>query len=163
MKVINAQLLASAATILALGLLCLDRPASAQSNCKDVKGNSMDVFNPVTGVFSGKISNAGDLDGTTAETFTGSAPTPAPTVFSFTADFVLTTHDGQLKASWVNLYDNATGLFTVMAVINPTTSTGRFAGATGVLYSNGKTVSSAPFTVAAELAGQICYAGNGEN
>jgi hypothetical protein len=45
-----------------------------------------------------------------------------------------------------------------MALINPSASTGRFAGATGVLYINGKAVSFAPFTVVSELAGQICYA-----
>jgi hypothetical protein len=63
-----------------------------------------------------------------------------------------------LKAAWVNLLDKATGLLTVMALINPSASTGRFAGATGVLYMNGKAVSFAPFTVASELAEQICYA-----
>ena len=135
---------------------CLESAAFAQSNCKEVKGQLLDVF--TAGAFSGTITNAGDLDGTSTEAFTGSAPTPAPTVLSFTADFTLTTHQGQLKAAWVNLFDNATGLLTTMALINPSASTGRFAGATGVLYINGKAVSFAPFTVSAELAGQICYA-----
>jgi hypothetical protein len=142
-------------TALMMGV-CLTQAAFAQSNCKEVKGQLLDVL--TAGSFSGKITNAGDLDGTSTETFTGSAPTPVPTVFSFNADFALTTHEGQLKASWVNLFDNATGLLTVMALINPSASTGRFTGATGVLYINGKAVSFAPFTVVAELAGQICYA-----
>jgi hypothetical protein len=90
--------------------VCLEQAAFAQSNCKEVKGQLLDVF--TAGSFSGKITNAGDLDGTSTETFTGSAPTPVPKVFSFSADFTLTTLEGQLKASWVNLFDNAAGLLT---------------------------------------------------
>jgi hypothetical protein len=149
------RLITIVATALVAGV-CLESAALAQSNCKEVKGQLLDVF--TAGAFSGTITNAGDLDGTSTETFTGSAPTPVSTVFSFSADFTLTTHQGQLKAAWVNLFDNATGLLTTMALINPSASTGRFAGATGVLYINGKAVSFAPFTVSAELAGQICYA-----
>ena len=152
----NRKRLITITTALTFGLFSLAGGAWAQSNCKEVKGQLLDVF--TAGAFSGTITNAGDLDGTSTETFTGSAPTPVPTVFSFSTDFTLTTHEGQLKASWVNLFDNATGLFTVMALINPTASTGRFAGAAGVLYINGKTVSFTPFTVAGELTGQICYA-----
>jgi hypothetical protein len=152
----NRKRLITITTALTFGLFSLTGGAWAQSNCKEVKGQLLDVF--TAGTFSGTITNAGDLDGTSTETFTGSAPTPVPTVLSFSADFTLRTHEGQLKASWVNLFDNATGLLTIMALINPTASNGRFAGATGVLYINGKAVSFAPFTVAAELTGQICYA-----
>ena len=151
----NGKRLITFATAL-LVAVCLESVVFAQSNCKEVKGQLLDVF--TAGAFSGTITNAGDLDGTSTEAFTGSAPTPAPTVLSFTADFTLTTHQGQLKAGWVNLFDNATGLITTMALINPSASTGRFAGATGVLYINGKAVSFSPFTISAELAGQICYA-----
>jgi hypothetical protein len=63
-----------------------------------------------------------------------------------------------LKANWINLFDNATGTLTVMMFIKPADSTGPFAGATGVLYLNGKVISFAPFTVAAEVTGTICYA-----
>jgi hypothetical protein len=129
----NRKRLITITAALTFGLFSLAGGARAQSNCKEVKGQLLDVF--TAGAFSGTITNAGDLDGTSAETFTGSAPTPVPTVLSFRADFALTTHEGQLKASWVNLFDNATGL-----------------------YINGKAVSFAPFTVAAELTGQICYA-----
>jgi hypothetical protein len=152
---INRTRLITIGMALILGV-CLEGAAFAQSNCKEVKGQLLDVF--TAGAFSGTITNAGDLDGTSTEIFTGTASTPVPSIVFFSADFTLTTHEGQLKASWVNLFDNTTSLLTVMVLINPTASTGRFAGATGVLYINGKAVSFAPFTVAAELAGQLCYA-----
>jgi hypothetical protein len=44
-----------------------------------------------------------------------------------------------------------------MGRINPSTSTGKFAGATGVLYFNGKTIGTAiPFTYPSEVNGEIC-------
>ena len=63
-----------------------------------------------------------------------------------------------LKASNVYLYDLATGHVTVMSRIHPDTSTGRFAGATGVLFFSGKTISTNPFTVQTDIAGEICLA-----
>jgi hypothetical protein len=41
--------------------------------------------------------------------------------------------------------------------INPKTSTGRFAGATGVPFPSGKTTGNG-FTYQAEIAGEICLA-----
>jgi hypothetical protein len=39
------------------------------------------------------------------------------------------------------------------------TSTGKFAGATGVLYFNGKTVGNAiPITYPSDIIGEICFA-----
>jgi hypothetical protein len=59
----------------------------------------------------------------------------------------------------VFLYDLGTGLFTVLAHIDPKLSTGRFAAATGVLYINGKTVgTAAPIKYPSNLSGEICFA-----
>ena len=67
-------------------------------------------------------------------------PTPDPNTVSFTADLTITTNHGQLKARSVFLFDLVTGLWTVIERINPDTSTGRFAGATGVLFPSGTTI-----------------------
>ena len=64
--------------------------------------------------------------------------------------------------SQVYLYDSATGQGTVLGYINPKTSTGRFAGATGTLFFNEtKTVgTSVPFTYLYDISGQVCLAGD---
>ena len=51
-----------------------------------------------------------------------------------TADMTVTTNRGLLKTSNTYIYSFETGFFTVMALIDPNLSTGRFAGATGVVH-----------------------------
>ncbi len=65
--------------------------------------------------------------------------TPDPNTFSYNDDFTVTTNHGVLKTHNVGIFDVATGLFSEIARIDPNASTGDFAGATGVLYINGKT------------------------
>ena len=62
-----------------------------------------------------------------------------------------------LTTTNVHLYDFATGLFTILARIDPGSSTGIFAGATGVLYASGKTIGG--LTYVAELNGEIVGSG----
>jgi hypothetical protein len=148
-------------TLIVLGfLLALTGTGSAQSSnrdCKEAKGTSVDVFNGAPGVAYGTISNGGWLNGTAVTTFSpGGAPTPDPAVFSFPADAVLTTEGGQLKYRLVFIFNSVTGIFTSMGRIDPTSSTGRFAGATGTIYLNGGGVD--PITFVSEIAGQICLA-----
>jgi hypothetical protein len=131
--------------------------ATAQSNCKDAKGQMVQAFNGTA--FSGPVTNAGDLTGSAGAVFLGPGlPTNDPTTFSFTSDITITTHHGELKARQVNVFDNGTGLTTGLARIDPAASTGRFAGATGYLFLSGRTTSFSPFTVELELSGKICYA-----
>lgn len=131
--------------------------ATAQSNCKEPKGQMIQVFNGTA--FSGPVTNAGDLTGTAGTVFFGAAfPTNDPTTFSFTSDITITTHHGELKARHVNVYDNGTGLTAGLARIDPAAGTGRFAGATGYLFLSGRATSFSPFTVELELGGKICYA-----
>jgi hypothetical protein len=143
--------------ILGLAVFSISPSATAQSNCKEAKGQVIQAFNG-TG-FSGPVTNAGDLSGSASAVFLGAGfPTNDPTTFSFTSDITITTHQGELKARQVNVYDNATGVTAGLARIDPAASTGRFAGATGHLFLNGTTTSFSPFTVDLELSGKICYA-----
>lgn len=147
------------AVILGLVVFATLPAATAQSNCKGVKGHVIQAFDPGTGQFSGPVTNAGDLTGSMSAMFSG-APfaTNDPDAFSFTSDIRLATHLGDVKARQVNVYDNATGLTAGLLRVDPAASTGRFAGATGYLFLNGTTPSFSPFTVEMELSGVICYA-----
>ena len=108
---------------------------------------------------SGTITQGGRLNGTTQAVFTSMfAPTPDPTTFSFTDDLTVTTnHNGVLKTHNVGIFDGATGLFSAIDRIDPTASTGNFAGATGVLYINGRS-NDGGMTIQAEITGEICFA-----
>lgn len=154
----NKQKLMMIAAVLSFGLFTLEESALAQSNCKQVKAQQVGVFDGVTNATMGTITNAGDLNGTTLEVFGGSTlATPDPTTVTFTGDFTLTTNQGELKASNVYLF-NFAGVGSALGRINPTTSTGRFAGATGVLYFAATVTSFSPFTVQVEITGEICFA-----
>jgi hypothetical protein len=149
------------AFVLTFRFLIPDGSALAQpanSNCKQAKGQWIDVYPGTGNATFGRISSAGVLDGT-SETIFNSAPFPTPvaTIVSYTGNSTFTTLNGQLKTNNVYLYDFATGLFTILAHINPNTSTGRFAGATGALFAGGKTIGNG-FTYAAEINGEVCFA-----
>ncbi|MGH9961836.1 MAG: hypothetical protein ACREBC_32685, partial [Pyrinomonadaceae bacterium] len=160
------KLMALVAVVLTLCLFSLEQPTSAQeqsksaqsahSRCRRAKGKLSEVSNP-TGT-TGRITRGGILNGTTELVFTsGVLATPDPTTVSYTDDFTITTKQGQLKISDVGLFDFATGLFTTIGRINPTTSTGRFAGATGVLFTSGKTTDGGE-TFQSRITGEICLA-----
>jgi hypothetical protein len=147
------------AVMLMLGLFSLERTTSAQSpnsNCRQVKGDISDVSNP-TGA-TGVITNGGILNGST-ELVANFAhlPTPDPTTSSYTNDFTITTDQGQLKTSNVGVFDVGILVFSEMARINPNASTGRFAGATGVLFISGKTTDGGA-TFQSNINGEICFA-----
>ncbi len=149
-----------ATAVVALGLFSLAECAWGQSNCKQAKGDAV-VVAVGAGPASGPITNGGGLNGTVTQVFTSAAfPTPDPTIVSFAGDLTITTNQGQLKASVVTLFDFSNGVGTSQARINPASSTGRFAGATGFLFFNGQATASSPFTDHLEIAGQICYASN---
>jgi hypothetical protein len=153
----SLKLKAVGTAILGLVVFSTLPSATAQSNCKDAKGQMVQAFNGTA--FSGPVTNAGDLTGSAGAVFLGPGlPTNDPTTFSFTSDITITTHHGELKARQVNVFDNGTGLGTGLARIDPAASTGRFAGATGYLFLSGRTTSFSPFTVELELSGKICYA-----
>ena len=151
--------------MLILGLFALEQSTSAQSpisNCKKLKGTSVQVFDPVTGIVSGTVTNAGILDGTLEDVINSDAGfvlTPDPNVVTFLSDLTITTVNGQLKASPLTAFNFVTGFWSEFGNINPNTSTGRFAGATGVIFFSGKTIGNidtGPFK--AQITGEICFA-----
>ena len=81
-------------------------------------------------------------------------------IVSFAGELTITTHEGELKASAVHFLDFTNAVASAQARINPITSTGRFAGATGFLFLDGVSTTTSPFTTKLEISGQICYAGN---
>lgn len=124
--------------------------------CKAATGK-LSVVNNGDGTTSGTITKGGKLDGPTQAIFTSTlTPTPDPTTFSYTGDFSATNKRGALTTRNVGLFDIATGLFSEIARIDPNASTEMFAGATGVLYINGKTTDGGA-TFQADIAGEICF------
>ena len=135
---------------------------SAKSNCKKLKGIRTDVFDPAAGISLGTITGGGWLNGTTETVINfdaGFVFTPDPNVVAFLSDTTITTIDGQLKASLVTTFNFVTGVFTEWGNINPNTSTGSFAGATGVIFFDGKTIGNidtGPYE--SVIVGEICFA-----
>jgi hypothetical protein len=147
----------------ALVVLCLvlrGQTASAQSTCKDAKGNIVESFDGVS-TSAGTLTNAGWLDGTVVSVF-NSAPfaTPDPTQVTFASTFILTTTQGQLKGiNRVYLLDLVRGQGVSWVKIDPAASTGIFAGATGALFINlikSTNVLVGPYYEV--VGGQICFA-----
>ena len=157
MKLTFRTLTTFALVALIIGLFPLAQSASAVSDCKQAKGN-LSVVNNGNGTTSGIITQGGRLNGTTQANFTSAfTPTPDATTFSFTDDLTLTTNKGDLKTHNVGVFDVATGLFSAVNRIDPSASTGDFAGATGVVYISGKTTDGGA-TFQAEITGEICFA-----
>jgi hypothetical protein len=148
-----------AAAVGTLGVLFQAQSAGAQNKCKDVKATWVDVYTSGS-TSSGTVTNGGILNGTTLTAYTSSAfSTPIPTTVSYTSELTITANHGQLRATLVYLYDFPTGLWTALGRLDPNLGTGKFAGAIGVLYFNGRTIGSAiPFTYPADVSGEICLA-----
>jgi hypothetical protein len=142
---------------LTIGLFSVSPTVSASRGCQKVKG-SESVVNHGNGTTSGTITQSGQLDGTTQTVFTSAfTPTPDANTFSFTDDLTLTTGKGVLETRNVTIFDAANGVFSAIARIDPNGGTGEFAGATGVLYINGRTTDGGA-TFQAEITGEICSA-----
>ena len=157
----TTKLMTLIAVVLTLCLFSSEQTTSAlsaRSNCKNVKGTISEVGNP-TGTM-GRITKGGILNGTTQLFYTsGVLATPDPTAFSYTTVVTITTDKGQLKTSNVGVFETETALFRFSEIgrIDPTASTGRFAGATGVLFTNGKTIDGGG-TFQSTIIGEICFA-----
>ena len=141
--------------LVAFGLVALG-PAALAGNCKAVDAEFVDVCTGGPSC-SGTITNGGKLNGTTVTVFTGGpTATPSPTTVSLALDITITTNQGQLKSSYVNLFDGPLGATAALGTINPAASTGRFAGATGLLFITGRVTNFSPFTITLKLTGEIC-------
>jgi hypothetical protein len=134
-----------------------------QHDCQELRAESIETVGDVANFIEvGVITNGGILNGTTEYVFdpaTGSVRVTDPDVVSWFSAFTLTTKRGELKAHNVFLYNLVTGLWTSMAQINPATSTGRFARATGILYFNGSTIGVVPdSSYPSDVLAHICLA-----
>jgi hypothetical protein len=151
--------------LVAVALVGLGRAASAESNCREPKGNLVEIF-PGGNTATGSLTHGGWLDGTTSAVFpaSDSFPTPIPTQVTFSSMFVLTTRHGELRGTRSYLYDFAALKAATMIIIDPVASTGIFAGATGVLYVNVLKISPGPPTTTfqEDVGGQICFAQGSE-
>jgi hypothetical protein len=164
----NARKLTMMAAVLSVGLFTLEESALAQHelararrDCRQVKARQVGTFDGVA-TTTGIVTKGGWLNGTYAAVFhPGALPTQDLTTITFVADFTLTTRHGELKMFNVYLDDLSANVGSALERINPTTSTGIFAGATGVLYSAATVISLSPFTVEEEITGEICFAAEG--
>ena len=135
---------------------------STSSNCKTIRGNGVQMFDPLTGLVTGPVTNSGILDGDLVDAIdfgAGFVFTPDPTVVSYTTNLTITTIHGQLKASPVTTQSIVTGNGAEWGEINPNTSTGKFAGATGTISVVFKPVgdpSVGPYE--AQISADICFA-----
>lgn len=140
--------------------MALDQSIAAQSNCKNAKGNLVEVFNPATNTNIGRLSNGGWLNGTTLATINSAGyPTPDPNKFTFSSTMTITTGHGELKGRRTFLFDIVTGRGVDMTDIDAGASSGIFAGATGMLYVNvikSTTPDQGPYFQVVQ--GVICFA-----
>lgn len=142
---------------LTAGWFSQDAVADDHRRCKNADGD-LSVVSNGNGTTSGTVRHGGKLNGTTRAVFTSAlTSTPNPNAFSYTDEFSIATDRGVLKAHNVGLFVVSNGLFSEIAIIDPGTSTGSFAAATGVLYINGKT-NDGGATFKAEITGELCVA-----
>lgn len=152
------------AVVLTIGFFSLEQSTAQTpiSGCKKIKATGVQTFDPATGVISGPVTSAGILNGTLEDVVNFAAGvvfTPDPTVVAYTTNLTITTVHGQLKATPVTTQSIVTGIGTEWAHLDPDASTGRFAGATGMIFITFKPVgdpSVGPYE--AEFSGEICFA-----
>ena len=152
------------AVVLTICLFSFEQTSAQSVNktCKKLHGGGTQVFDPATGVISGPITSSGLLNGTLEDVVNFAAGvvfTPDPTVVTYTTNLTITTVHGQLKTNTVTTQSVVTGIGTEWAHLNPDISTGRFAGATGIIFITFKPVgdpSVGPYE--AEFSGEICFA-----
>ena len=152
------------AAVLTIGFLLAEQTAaqSTISRCKKIHGGGTQSFDPATGVISGPITSSGLLNGTLEDVVNFAAGvvfTPDPTVLTYLTDLTITTVHGQLKSSNVTTQSVVTAIGTEWGHLNPNLSTGRFAGATGMIFITFKPVGDpAVGPYEAQFSGEICFA-----
>jgi hypothetical protein len=157
MKALRNLVLSTLFVAVALGL----GPAQANDRCREIDAKLVGQFvGPLN--TAGTIHGGGLLNGTTA--FTGDALAPSAglattlvpaTTVSYTGVLVITTHRGTLTLRDIGIFDTdlaKDGEFSSRSRV--VAGTGRFAGASGILFFHGDSLPDATFT--AEVNGTIC-------
>ena len=154
------------AVILTFGSPVRGQSLSESDRCREVKATWIDGVTGTTYTGeSGTITQGGVLNGTTVVVYEPAfVYTPDPNFVAYISRLTITTNRGQLRAGVVYLYDVVKNdLWTAIGYIDPNSSTGKFAEATGVLYFNGKTLGTYPIVVyPSEITGHICFAKGSE-
>ena len=146
-----------------VGALALTSQAWAGNGCHNINAT-------LVGGFVGPLNTAGEmiggglLNGTTAftgddlEFSAGLAPTVPASTASYTGVLVITTRHGALSLRDVGIFDTdvagGEGEFSSRARVIG--GTGRFTGASGILFFHGDTAED--FTFEADVSGEICLA-----
>lgn len=159
----NGRRIVVMAAVLSAGLATLDAPLQATSKdfaCRKVQGRLVEVFDPAAGSTSGTLESAGWLNGLVEATFNSAVfPTPDPNKVTFSSTMTIITPHGELRGvRRTYLFDFVTGKGSDVTDIDPDGSTGLFAGATGVLYSNllqSDSVATGPYH--SLFVAQVCF------
>lgn len=168
----NAHRLTMVAVVLSIASFTLEGAAAAQEagalgrsedgRCHRVEGEARDTWPGAGNVSTGVMAASWFLYGTTEYVYdTEGFPTPDPNVVTFGAALTLTTKRGLVGARVLFLFDFVTGTWTSMATVDPASSTGRFAGATGTLwFPSGRTISrdGGAQTYPSDVTGYLCLA-----
>jgi hypothetical protein len=160
MSLRTGKIMTRTALALSLCMFPLEQSVLAEDNCQQVKASTIDVFSGGNSS-SGTITQGGLLNGTRLTVYhPGGIFTQDPNVVTFLGDMTITTNQGQLKTSNVFLFNVVTQQSTAFLRINPGASTGRFGGATGLLFLNVSTgiVNGTVFSYFGEITGEICFA-----
>ncbi len=146
----------------ATGLVGTVPGLKAASRCEAVMGTITSTAD--FAAFTTRGTASGDIEGTTFFQGDPSSLAPVTALTSpplnptdhYTGDFTITTKKGVLKTRSVGVFELVgNGLGTQFDRVLPDQSTGKFAGATGVLYFNFLSDSSGTaFT--SSYSGQIC-------
>jgi hypothetical protein len=156
--VLTVGLVAQASPLLAQ-IVPLPAP-SPEFRCRMAYGNLVEEFDPATNATVGTLRNAGWLDGRVDAVFNSATfVTPDPNKVTFSSTMAITTARGELRGiSRTYLFDFVAGRGTDVTDIDPDASTGVFAGATGVIYTNLlKAVSVATGPFYSILVGRVCF------
>lgn len=129
--------------------------ALVANGCQKIRANEVSAYTGPSTV-GGTVTQGGILNGTSeAVPVSSFFPTAQANTFSFNISKTFITNKGVLRTLSPHLLDTVSGIGTAFAYINPATSTGIFAGATGVLFVNFTQDLNAG-TANAEITGEIC-------
>lgn len=148
-----ALVIMTVALILAAG----SQSVFAAYSCMKVKATEVAGFTSQTTV-GGIVTNGGILNGTSEGVLAGAfLPGPSPTVVTFNIEKSFITDKGILRTHSPHMLDVATGVGTAFAYVDPQSSTGIFAGASGLLYINFKGNADGVSSTAS-ITGDVCFA-----
>jgi hypothetical protein len=139
--------------------------------CKQVRAKEHAVrviegcTSPVGFCVEGVIAGGGWINGKTKATILGLAPSVGlpgiepETTLSAAGDRTIETSQGTLTLRFTAVFDTVRGEFSEL--LRVTEGTGKFLGATGTLYLNGR-LSADGISIEGDFTGVICLAGSAE-